>query len=799
MTMCRLPIFLLCFLISGFWIPSSALAACFNPPGNAGDTRYNGGYGAMQYCNSGSWVRMGGAGDTATGLVGWWKLDESSGGGVDSSGSGNISYINGTPSWNPTGGIQNGALDITPTMTSMHILPSSSLNNLKALTIAVWLYRPHGTDSTQFLANKWGGGQYIGWDFGFDGGDGASPVTHDNVMFWLDGSEAYWYFSIPHIAQWIHVAVTWDGRADSPVLYLDGISLGTDQSGLWYGNTHYDDSANDIDVGDPSPTGDAGLMDDLRIYNRALSAADVMTLFTSTGGASGDINSNLVGWWKLDDASSGNALTTAADSSGSGYTATLKTSGSTCTGGTNCPAWTSSGKIANALTFNGSTQEADVASISGITNTFTVAFWEKTSVTSGQVLWQMGSSASCKSDYSGSHIGCTVQGNTAPTVGNSATDDGNWHHIAYVVNNTSQTLYVDGASRATGSETPTGLPNTSCFGSGNCWGTSSYFNGTLDDVRIYSRALSASDVLTLYDSTKTACASPVGYAGDQMYNAGTNHVMQFCNGTSWIPMGKVPGSGGGGCSSPAGVEGDTIYNNVSRVTQYCDGTTWRAMGGNIPITGLIHWWNFDEAPGATTAFDSIGGANATLTPSAALTTSGKVNNALGLPNDVTSKTVTVTTPSDMIGVSTLTMSMWFKRAVSGALVQVGQQNSSNFFDELGIEAQSSGNFQFDVGTPSANMQGVVANNDTNWHMATMVFDGTQTGDANRLKGFIDGVQQALTIGGPIPATTTTNAKTLYFGNFFSGGATDAGTIDDVRVYNRALSAGEVWRLYNGSP
>jgi len=303
----------------------------------------------------------------------------------------------------------------------------------------------------------------------------------------------------------------------------------------------------------------AGTIDDVRVYNRALSASDVLTLYNSTAtacagpvGYTGDeiYNSDyhvlqfcngtnwipmgkpwtgaagggcaspagsegtilftsstframqycdsttwramgntpitgLIGWWNFDEGSG----TSAADSTGNGNTGALQ----------NTPTWTTSGKINGALTFNGTNQEVDTASIAGITNTFTVAFWEKTSVTSGQVIWQMGGSAVCKVDYSGHNIGCTVQANTATTIAATAIDDGNWHHIAYVVNNTTQNLYVDGVSKATGTETPAGLPNTSCFGGGNCWGTSSWFNGTIDDARVYNRALSASEVWRLYN------------------------------------------------------------------------------------------------------------------------------------------------------------------------------------------------------------------------------------------------------------------------------------------------------------
>ena len=65
--------------------------------------------------------------------------------------------------------------------------------------------------------------------------------------------------------------------------------------------------------------------------------------------------------------------------------------------------------------------------------------------------------------------------------------------------------------------------------------------GNIDDVRIYNRALSASDVLTLYNTTATSCAGPVGYTGDLMYNA-DHHVPQYCNGSAW----HADGSGAGG-------------------------------------------------------------------------------------------------------------------------------------------------------------------------------------------------------------------------------------------------------------
>ena len=77
-----------------------------------------------------------------------------------------------------------------------------------------------------------------------------------------------------------------------------------------------------------------------------------------------------------------------------------------------------------------------------------------------------------------------------------------WHHLAFVVQAGTQQLYLDGAPVASGSN---GAPivyvglgsNTILSGHGNGNVTNFCFQGTLDDVRVYSRALSATDIAGL--------------------------------------------------------------------------------------------------------------------------------------------------------------------------------------------------------------------------------------------------------------------------------------------------------------
>jgi len=84
-----------------------------------------------------------------------------------------------------------------------------------------------------------------------------------------------------------------------------------------------------------------------------------------------------------------------------------------------------------------------------------------------------------------------------------ATTDGHWHHIVGVYDGSRLSLYVDGKidahRQASGRLATNGYPV--CIGEnfeqqGACW------NGWIDDVRIYSRGLSAEEVTHLYEETK---------------------------------------------------------------------------------------------------------------------------------------------------------------------------------------------------------------------------------------------------------------------------------------------------------
>jgi hypothetical protein len=83
-------------------------------------------------------------------------------------------------------------------------------------------------------------------------------------------------------------------------------------------------------------------------------------------------------------------------------------------------------------------------------------------------------------------------------------------------------------------------------------------------------------------SAYAACTSPAGTEGQQVYNT-THKIMQYCDGTNWIGMGSVGGSGGGGAAtSQLANDPDACVTGKAGSMRWtgtdfegCDGSDWR--------------------------------------------------------------------------------------------------------------------------------------------------------------------------------------------------------------------------------
>ena len=187
------------------------------------------------------------------------------------------------------------------------------------------------------------------------------------------------------------------------------------------------------------------------------------------------------------------------------------------------------GKIGTAAAFNGSSSyiSLDLDSYFNTWGDLSYSLWFNTTNTN----YQRFITAFNSSNYLGNAglLGTgAVNNNTrvggTDYYGNGTTtglNDGNWHHFAWVLDNTSHTvkMYVDGSLEATTDygSTQSGsfsLTNGALLGIAQDLSSNS-FNGKIDQVRIFDKALSLNEVTTLYgEPSNLSTASTTDIFGD---------------------------------------------------------------------------------------------------------------------------------------------------------------------------------------------------------------------------------------------------------------------------------------------
>ncbi|MCT8970783.1 DUF1566 domain-containing protein [Microbaculum marinisediminis] len=96
-------------------------------------------------------------------------------------------------------------------------------------------------------------------------------------------------------------------------------------------------------------------------------------------------------------------------------------------------------------------------------------------------------------------------------------------------------------------------------------------------VRSLTPILLLGFVICLAAPAYAGCTNPTDVEGAIVYNADQN-VPQVCAGSTWVSLGTLnPSAGGGTCSNPTDTEGAIVYNDDYDILQYCDGENWIAV------------------------------------------------------------------------------------------------------------------------------------------------------------------------------------------------------------------------------
>jgi hypothetical protein len=198
------------------------------------------------------------------GLVLYYTFDEEEKGTItDLSGNGNDAVVKGQPGWGP--GKLGEAIEFELSGQSLEVPDSDSMRP-DEMTIAVWL-----NWSGEVLPNE------ILGKFSYQVGGYLFKMENTETNLWIydEGSNAHMLRArpMPIEGEWTHLTVTFDGEVHKG--YVNGVSGGADMP--WEGPINHVNQPLVIGAYSSSMTY-TGMIDDLAIYNRALSEEEILTV-----------------------------------------------------------------------------------------------------------------------------------------------------------------------------------------------------------------------------------------------------------------------------------------------------------------------------------------------------------------------------------------------------------------------------------------------------------------------------------------------------------------------------------------
>lgn len=561
--------------------------------------------------------------------------------------------------------------------------------------------------------------------------------------------------------QWYHIGVALDGTAKKGYIYLNGVldATGTHSIVDYYYTASSGDQNVSLSIGCLYPYnsgwgGDttfcvSGTLDDMRYYNYFRTAGQIVEDMNASHPLGGSPVGSSVGWWKFNE---GYGTTSAAHNSGS-YGSGLDGSVSAAS------VWTQNGKFGKAVTTDGIATYASLPDVDGATDftasqNFTVTFWVKDgggNVNGDAVVekWAGAGGYAYVFRYNSSNslMFARYDGTNNPRAdATNAINDGTWHHVAGVKDGSTLRLYVDGVQRSTTTDTTTGTTtNSSAIYIGSRGGTGQFYNGTVDELKVYADTLTA-------DQIKLDM------------NQGSTEVL-------------------GAMSDMSGLSGGSVASGSAQAEYCIPGDTTSC---NTPVAR----WDFEEGT-STTANDSSGnGFTGTLT-NGPTWKPGKIGKAINFAGGTDIVSVTDTTGSALDLTTSMTFEAWIYPTSTAAYDPIIGKVPGGFAS--GYEfANSSGTLRTTLRTGVNCDYSAGALTANTWQHVVSTYDGTNT--RHYINGILQGTSSNCTTG------ATANDTALYIGGRVADSQTYAGKIDQVRIFNYVRTPAQIAYDYNrGAP
>ena len=290
----------------------------------------------------------------------------------------------------------------------------------------------------------------------------------------------------------------------------------------------------------------------------------------------------------------------------------------------------------------------------------------------------------------------------------------------------------------------------------------------------------SSSQINLSWTASTDNVAVTGYLLERCQNPGCSNFVQITSPggatTSYSDTGLTPGT-----SFSYRVRATDAAANLSAFSNTASASTLSV------VSGLVTADAFDEGSGTTTVDISGNGITGTL-QAATWTTSGKHGNALSFNG--TSAYVDLGNPAALQLTGSMTLSAWvFPTANPPDDGQIIAKSSSSDGWQLKTTPDTGvRTFGLTVSTGSA---GIQRNSQTVLSLNTWYYvAGVYNSSARTLDLYVNGVLDDGVLSGVVPAVQNNSTANVNVGRR-TGGYLFNGTIDDVRIYNRALTAAEI--------
>jgi hypothetical protein len=696
-----------------------------------------------------------------SGLVGAWGFDEASGTtAVDASTSKNDGTINGPVR---STGKFGGALTFDGSNDIVTVPDSTSLHLSGAMTLEAWV-NPTAVTDWRTIMIKEKGVNALAWGL-YGNTDTSRPSANAST----GGVEK----DVRGTAQlavntWTHVAETYDGATLK--LYINGTLVGSRAV-----TGALDSSTSKLSIGGNGVWGEyfQGRLDELRVYSRALSATEIGTDMTLP-----------VDHDAAPTAPSGLTATASGDSVALSWTAATDDNGVT-------------GYEVYRSTTSGFTPSA-ANHVTTVTSGTTYTDVNQAPGTYYYVVTAIDASAN-ESNPSNQASATVTADTTPPTVSVTApsagaTVSGSAVGLAATAADnrgvTSVQFRVDGADVGSADTT---APYTATFNALTVADGSHAITAVAKDAA-GNATTSAAVTVTVANGTPPTVSLTAPAAGATLTGSTTLSASASDDrGVASVQF-KVDGAdvGAPDTTSPYSVTWDsaTVANGTHQITAVAtdtDGNSTTSAARSVTTsntapapTGLVAAYGFDEATG-TTANDASGKGHTGTIDGPVRSAAGKFGGALSF--DGVNDLVSIPDAADLDMTTGLTIEAWVDpSALTGWRTVVLKEATAAM--AYGLYANNDTNRPSGhVSTPSeVDTRGTAQLGLNTWTHLAVTYDGSA------LRLYVNGTQvSSRAVTGAIPAST----QSLRIGGNTIWGEYFAGLIDEVRIYNRALSSTEI--------